>query len=114
MNEKEKIKIIRELFDVEQDEFHPDEVQLDFMDQRDEIEEKLSYSFEAYVDNYDLIKEYGLDLKLLRKLEWFIVVYLENDGKAFKESEFYRKFKDHEVVQRDFSEYERGKELKND
>lgn len=114
MNENEIIRKINELFDAEPEEFIPDKDQLEFMDKRDEIEKKLSYSFDAYIDNYDLIEEYGLDLKLLQKLEWFIVFYLENDYKKFTNSKFYKKFKDHEVVRRAYSECERRMELKNE
>ncbi|MEX1269485.1 MAG: hypothetical protein WEA56_10815 [Balneolaceae bacterium] len=69
---------------------------------------------EDYVNRYDEIKAYGLDQKLIKQLEWFIIFNVENNRNAFCESRFYKKFKHHEVVKQAFREYERRMEIKND
>lgn len=113
-SEKETtIDEIKQLFDAIPDAYMPDEEELRLMDERHKLEEEMSWSFEAYVENYDLLKAYGLDEKLLNQLEWLIVFYLENRKEEFLGSKFYKRFKEHEVVKRGVMEYERRLNLKN-
>lgn len=112
--EETSIEEIKLLFDAIPDFYSPDEEELRLMNERQKLEEEMAWSFEAYVENYDLLKAYGLDEKLINQLEWLIVFYLENRRDEFLESEFYRRFKGHEVVKRAYLEYERKMELKND
>lgn len=112
IDESEIMKELKERFGAEPELYQPDEEELRFLEVRDKLEEEMLWSFEKYVEQYELIKAYGLDLKLIKQLEWFIVFYLKNKKEEFLESEFYKEFKDHEVVQRAFSEYERQMELK--
>ncbi len=95
------------MFDAIPASYSPDEEELRLMDERNKLEEEMSWSFEAYVENYDLLKEYGLDEKLINQLEWLIVFYLENRREEFLGSEFYKRFQGHEVVKRAYLEYER-------
>jgi len=104
-----KVKQIRELFDAVPEMYQPDEVETRFMEERIHLEKETAWSFEAYAENYEQIKAYGLDEKLMIQLEWFILFYLENRRKEFLGSAFYQKFKNHEVVKRAEMEYDRRK-----
>lgn len=112
IDESEIIEELKQRFGAEPESYQPDEEDRRFLKERDKLEEEMLWSFEKYVEHYKLIKAYGLDLKLIKRLEWFIVFYLENKKEEFLDSEFYKEFKDHEVVQRAFSEYERQMELR--
>jgi len=103
---------LRELFDAEPEHYIPDEEELQFLEERDKLEQETAWSFEMYVKNCERLTKYGLDQKLLKQLEWFILFYLENRREEFFGSAFYQKFKNHEVVQRAEMEYERIKEIK--
>ena len=96
-----------ELFDAVPNEYTPYREEECFMKQRDKLEEQTAWSFEAFVQNYEKLKAYGLDEKLINQLEWLIVFYLENRKEEFLKSEFYERFQDHEVVQKAKIEYER-------
>jgi len=98
---------LKELFDAVPDQYNPDQEELRLLEERDELEQETALSFEMYVENYDKLKEHGLDEKLMNQLEWVILFYLENRREEFLESEFYERFRDHEVVQRAEIEYER-------
>ncbi len=102
---------LRELFDVVPEHYIPDEEELRFLKERDKLEQETAWSFELYLENYKRLTEYGLDQKLLKQLEWFILFYLENRREEFLGSAFYQKFKNHEVVRRAEMENERRKEL---
>ena len=111
-NDDEKITTwLRELFDAEPEHYIPDEEELRFLKERYKLEQETAWSFEAYVENYEQLKKYGLDEKLMIQLEWFIIFYLENRREEFLGSAFYQKFKNHEVVQRAEMEYERRLKL---
>ena len=105
------VKKLKELFDAVPDQYNPDQEELRLLEERDELERESALSFEMYVENYDTLKEHGLDEKLMNQLEWFILFYLENRREEFLGLEFYERFKDHEVVQRAEMEYERRMEL---
>ena len=81
------------------------------MEERDKLEEETALSFEIYVEYYERLREYGLDQKLIKQLEWFILFFLENRREEFLRSEFYKRFRNSEVVQRAEMEYKRRKEL---
>jgi len=48
---------------------------------------------------------------LIKQLEWLIVFYLVNRKEEFLRSEFYERFKGHEVVKKGILEFERKKKL---
>ena len=98
---------LKKKFDAEPEHYTPDEEELRFLKERDKLEQETEWSFELYLENYDKLKEYGLDEKLMIQLEWFIIFYLENRKDEFLGSAFYQMFKNHEVVRRAEMEYER-------
>ena len=105
------VKKLKELFDAVPEEYNPDQEELRLLEERDELERESALSFEMYLENYDTLREHGLDDKLMNQLEWFILFYLENRRDEFLGSEFYERFKDHEVVKRAEMEYERKMEM---
>lgn len=110
-NESEIIKELEQQFGAEPEHYVPDEEEDLFMKERHELEEKVHWSFEQFEKYFDELKIYGLDEKLINKLEWFIVFKLENQKEKFLRSLFYERFKDHDSVKRAISEYERRKEI---
>lgn len=110
-HELEIIEDLKQRFGAEEEEFEPSEDELQFIQERDELEEQVLWSFEKYVQSYELLKAYGLEEKLINELEWFIVLHLEINKEEFLGTPFYQQFKDHEVVKRAFLEYERKMEL---
>lgn len=88
-----------------------DEEETRFLEQRNKLEEEMLCSFDKYLEHYEEIKAYGLDLHLIYQLEWLMLFKLENKKEEFMASDFYQKFKNHEVVLRAFSEHERRMEL---
>jgi hypothetical protein len=92
--------------------YHPDEDDLRFIEERDRLAKEMQFSFDLYVQHYELIKAYGLETKLINELEWFIVFTLEHNRDKFLDSSFYKKFKDHRVVKRAISEYKRRMEMR--
>lgn len=111
MNNTEFIEVLKDQFGAEPETYHPHEEELRFLDERNKLEEEVYGGLEAYVEKYELLKAYGLEEKLINRLEWFILFYLENKKEEFLGSSFYRKFKGHEVVKKAEMEYERRKNL---
>lgn len=112
MNRSEFIAELKDKFGAVPETYHPHKEELQFLDERDRLEEQVYGDLEAYVEKYELLKAYGLEEKLIKQLEWFILFYLENKNEEFLQSSFYRRFKDHEVVKKAEMEYERRMELK--
>lgn len=110
--ESEFIEELKQRFGAEEEQYMPTDEELQFLEEREDLESELLWSFEKYEQNYELIKAYGLESKLINELEWFIVFELEHDKQKFLGSTFYQQFKYHEVVQRALLEYERKMELK--
>ena len=107
----DKVKQIQELFDAAPENYEPIEDELRFLKERDKLEQETAWCFELYLENYDKLKEYGLDEKLMNQLEWLIIFYLENRREEFLGSEFYKRFRNSEVVQIAEMEYERRNNL---
>lgn len=64
------------------------------------IENIYSWSFEAFVKHYQLIRNNGLEEKLLDDLAWKIENLLENyEIVGLKNSEFYKQFGDHTIIE---------------
>ena len=78
LHDQEIIEEIKQRFGAEQEEYEPREDELQFIRERDQLEEEVLWSFEKYVQNYELLIAYGLEDKLINELEWYIVFYLEN------------------------------------
>src|SRR6056297_3374542 len=111
-NDAEIMEELKNRLGAEPELYQPDEEELRFIEERDRLGEEMQCSFEKYTQYYELIRAYGLDLKLINELEWFIVIELEHNREEFIRSPFYQKFKDHEVVKRAYSEYKRLMELR--
>ena len=105
------IEEIKRVFGAEIEQGHPNQDDLQFLQERDLLEEKVTGSFEMYAQNYELLQAYGLETKLINELEWFIVFTLEHNRDEFLESPFYQRFKDHRVVKRALLEHQRRKQL---
>lgn len=110
-DEEKIVEQLRELFDAESEHYIPDKEEVRLIEERDKLEQETALSFKIYVENYERLQEYGLDQKLLKQLEWFILFYLENRREEFLRSEFYKRFRNSEVVQRAEMEYERKNNL---
>jgi len=111
MNTSEFIEELKDQFGAEPETYHPHEEELQFMDERNRLEEEVYGDLEAYVEKYELLKAYGLEEKLINRFEWFILFYLENKKEELLQSPFYRRFKEHKVVKKTELEYERRKSL---
>jgi len=111
-NDAEIMEELKNRLGAEPELYQPDEEELRFIEERNRLEKEMECSFEKYTEHYELIRAYGLDLKLINELEWFIVIELEHNREEFVETPFYQKFKNHEVVKRAYSEYKRLMELR--
>lgn len=112
MDTLEFIEALKVQFGAESETYHPHEEELRFLDARNKLENEVFGDFEAYVENYELLIAYGLEEKLIMRMEWFILFNLENKMEEFLQSSFYRRFKEHEVVKNAEMENERRKSLK--
>lgn len=102
LNKKEskKLKFIMEMFDAIPDEYELTEDDKQFLQDRNELEQKADLEYlEGYVKFYDQLVEYGLDDKIMERLAYVIKWYLDFHEKEFFQTEFYKRFKNHQVVQ---------------
>lgn len=70
LKEEKLLGELTEKFDAIPEMYSPDEDELRLIDERDKLEKEMACSLEAYTENYDLIKSFWLDEKLLNQLEW--------------------------------------------
>ena len=103
------IESIKDQFDAESDTYEPDRDDLQFIDERNRLEEETAWRTDMYAENYQQLKIYGLEDKLMRELDHTIRYWLKNRTKEFFKSEFYRQFRDHEVVAKEVQEYLKSK-----
>jgi hypothetical protein len=103
---------LSQLFDSETAGCQPTRDERAFIKAREKLEEEVGLDFDRFVDNYNRIQSYGLEQKLFQRLEWFIVFNLENGEASFKQTVFWKQFKNHAIVERAHQEYERKMELK--
>lgn len=103
------IESIKDQFDAESDTYEPDRDDLQFIDERNRLEEETAWRTNMYAKNYEQLKIYGLEDKLMRELDHNIRYWLENRTKEFFDSEFYRQFRTHEVVAKEVQEYLKSK-----
>ena len=94
MNTSEFIAELKDQFGAEPETYHPHEEELRFLDERNRLEETFMWSFKAYLENYGVIKSYGLEDKLMNMLEIKIRWELEDHRDEFLKSEFYRNKED--------------------
>lgn len=100
MNEKIIFKELEKRFGAIPEEEQIEEEDLDYLNKRDEIEEAYSWYFNAFVEHFQLIKDYGLIEKLLEDLAWKIQNHLEKHEIAeLKKSVFYKRFGTHIIIE---------------
>ena len=99
MKEKEVIEDIKNRFGAELESTVLDEEEERFLQRRQEVEELYAWYFEAFVQHYQLIKEYGLEEKLLTNLAWKIRHLLSSEEiRELKYSNFHRNFGEYEII----------------
>lgn len=103
------IKSIKEQFGAESETYEPDRDELQLIDERNRLEEETAWRTDMYAENYEQLKFYGLEDKLMRELDHTIRYWLENRTQEFFKSEFYWQFKTHEVVAKEVQEYLKSK-----
>ena len=103
-NEARIIQVLEEKFGAETIKDYPDNEASKFLKQRYELE-NIVWTIDQYFRHYHLLKTFGLEEKLIDELQWNIIWQLENNKPDFLESDFYKKFKDHNSVQRAKTEY---------
>ena len=108
-DEADFIESIKDQFGAESETYEPDRDELQFIDERNRLEEETAWRIDMYAENYEQLKIYGLEDKLMRELDHTIRYWLENRTKEFFKSEFYRQFKTHEVVAKEVQEYLKSK-----
>lgn len=104
-NDSEFIELIKVRFGATPDMYQADKDEFQFIDERNKLEEETAWCFDAYVENYEKLKKYGLEEKLMRELDFMIRFWLENRTEDFFQLEFYSEFKDHEIVEKAVREY---------
>ena len=100
MNEKNIFKELEKRFGATPETQTIDQEDLDYLRKRDEIEGAYTWRFDAFVEHFQLIKDYGLEEKLLNDLAWRIKHHLENhEIDELKKSEFYKRFGTHKIIE---------------
>ncbi|NBC66941.1 MAG: hypothetical protein GVY07_14955 [Bacteroidetes bacterium] len=104
-DDQDIIKSIKNRLGAESELYEPDEDELQFLYERNRLEEETAWRTDMYAKNYEQLKAYGLDDKLMRELDATIEYWLENRPQEFFNSEFYRQFRTHETVVKATEEY---------
>lgn len=103
--EKELLKELEQRFGAEIEKSPPDEDETKFLEKRDELAEILNWNFDAFVEHFQLIKNYGLEDKLLEQLAYKIEHFLDTDQiEALKSTKFYHQFGKYEIIEKAFLE----------
>jgi hypothetical protein len=107
---------LKKIFGAEQIKANPSDEELEFWDKRSQIEEDSFplLSIEQYEYNYERFCEYGLEDKMLKKVEPHIRYLSRFDPHKLLESTFYKRFKDEKIVQRYVEENINIKKQKSD
>ncbi|MDZ7692268.1 MAG: hypothetical protein U5K69_14225 [Balneolaceae bacterium] len=93
---------LKNIFGAEKTETTPNKEELEFLDKRSQIEEDTFplLSIEQYEYNYERFCEYGLEEKMLEKVEPHVRYLSRFEPHKLLESRFYKRFKDEKIVQR--------------
>jgi hypothetical protein len=103
--EQDMIEGIKNRLGAEPESYEPDDEELRFLDERNRLEKETAWRIDMYAKNYEQLKVYGLEDKLMRELDATIRYWLENRPQEFFNSEFYRQFRTHETVVKATDEY---------
>ena len=87
-------------FDAEKTETQPSEEELEYVRTRSQIEADAFplLSIEQYEENYERFCEYGLEEKMLKKVEPHIRYLSRFEPRTLLESRFYERFQDEKIV----------------
>ena len=98
-NESNLLEELKKCFDAIPEEKMPTEQEEQFLEEQRKLENSEEvYYLDGYTQQYEQLKKFGLEDKLMQQFDFLIEWYLENRIEAFKNSEFYRRFKNHPVV----------------
>lgn len=86
------IEELRRRFDAKVVDKRPDQEDLQILEERNKLEE-IRWRYVDYLKYFDLIKCYGLDLKLMDRLKWNIVWSLKIIRKSFWNQSFISRLK---------------------
>jgi hypothetical protein len=92
---------LKEIFGAEKKASQPSEEELEFLEKRSQIEADAFplLSIKQYERNYERFCEYGLEDKMLKKVEAHIRHLSRFDPHKLLESTFYKRFKEKKIVQ---------------
>ena len=100
-SDHEIIEEIKQLFDASPEYSVPDEEMERFLDRRTELlQSNIVCSLEKYIRQFETLKEYGVEDKIMYNMEFIIRLELRQQKEEFLKSEFYKQFKGHKVVER--------------
>jgi len=100
MKEKDLMNELNSRFGAEAEHTQISKEDVDFLDKRAEIEQLCSWDFNAFVEHFQLIKDYGLEEKLLDSLSWKILNHLEDhEIVELKKTPFYKRFGSQIVIE---------------
>lgn len=107
MNEEIIFKELEKRFGAIPEEEQIGQEDLDYLNKRAEIEEAYSWHFDAFVEHFQLIKQYALDEKILEVLAWKIQNHLkDHEIVELKKSAFFKRFGTHKIIEEAFLEAE--------
>ena len=99
-HESELIDELKKLFGALPENEVMDEEEERFLRERAKVEELYSWDFSAFVQYFQLIKEYGLEEKILKQLAWKIEYFMSrNEVRLLKGSKFYEVFGGHRLIE---------------
>lgn len=100
-HESELIKELKQRFGAEEEQYEPNNDELQLIEERSALENSEEiWTLEGYVKNYDRLVQFGLEEKQMENLQFHIEWSYRNWKKMFYRSEFYKQFKEHDVVKR--------------
>lgn len=92
---------LKKIFGAEKAEAEPSEEEIEYLEKRNRLESDMQFlmKIDWYEYYYDLFCEYGLEEKMLKKVEGHIWYLSRFHPRELLESTFYKRFKDEEIVQ---------------
>lgn len=95
-------KDLNNVFGAEKTETNPSEEELEFLEKRSQIEADAFplLSIEQYERSYEQFCMYGLEDKMLKKVEPHIRYLSRFEPRELLESTFYKRFKDEKIVEK--------------
>ncbi len=107
MNKNILVKNLKKRFGAVEEDLTYHKEDINYLDERNEIENIYSWSFEAFVKHYQLIREYALDEKLLEILGWRILHHLSTEELIkLKSSEFLKRYGNNRIIKNALMEAE--------